>query len=232
MKFGPGHPLAYPCYVTIGALVVCLTWAPFADMDQFAALATVALGILGYTGLQLARALGRLPHGLADGNRAGTSGAGGDNVRTVEIKRLRQQHRLVSRSWLEITENYRTRWLPVFFDPALLGMTETEAEVSDRSIDTASLHFYPSGKARASEPPGRLIDNPSRPDPDAPDLATDSARVRRRLLLDAQSTVAAPFVGLMWVYVANGGFTAFLAATSVGAATAIWLAVIRGSDPS
>lgn len=231
MKFGPGHPLAYPVSVTIGALVVCLAWAPFADLDQLAALATVALGVLGYTGFQLARALGRLPHGLADGNRAGSS-ADRDTVRTVEIKRVRQQHRLVSRSWLEITENYRTRWLPVFFEPELLGMTETEAEVSDRSVDTASLHFYPSGRARTSEPPGRLIDNPSRPDPDAPVLASDSARVRRRLLLDAQSTVAAPFVGLMWVYVANGGFTAFLAATSVAAATAIWLAAIRGSDPS
>ncbi|MEU0502010.1 hypothetical protein [Nocardia sp. NPDC005998] len=232
MKFGPGHPLAYPVSVTIGALVVCLAWAPFADLDQLAALATVALGILGYTGFQLARALGRLPHGLADGNRAGSGGDHRDNIRTVEIKRVRQQHRLVSRSWLEITENYRTRWLPVFFEPGLLGMTETAAEVSDRSVDTATLHFYPSGKTRTSEPPGRLIDNPSRPDPDAPDLAAESARVRRRLLLDAQSTVAAPFVGLMWVYVAEGGFTAFLAATSVAAATAIWLAAVRGSDPS
>ncbi|WP_062981025.1 hypothetical protein [Nocardia anaemiae] len=256
MKFGPGHPLAYPVSVTIGALVVCLAWAPFGDLDQVAALATVALGILGYTGFQLAMALGYLSNGLADIHpRRDTSGSDGGSRfrtnsgtdvsadtgrepedspggRTVEIKRVRQQHRLVSRSWLEITENYRTRWLPVFFEPALLGMTEAEADVTDRSVDTATLHFYPSGKARTSEPPGRLIDNPSRPDPDAPILATDSARVRRRLLLDAQSTVAAPFVALMWVYVAAGGFMAFLAATSVAAATAIWLGAIRGSDPS
>lgn len=245
MKFGPGHPLAYPVSVTIGALVVCLAWAPFGDLDQVAALATVALGILGYTGFQLARALGLLPNGLADigsrrGDRTDTgdvgshsgAGSGSDRTRTVEIRRVRQQHRLVSRSWLETNENYRTRWLPMFFDPALLAMAETEAEVTDRSVDTATLHFYPSGKARSSEPPGRLIDNPSRPDPDAPILAADSARVRRRLLLDAQSTVAAPFVALMWVYIAAGGFMAFLAATSVAAATAIWLAAIRGSDPS
>jgi len=245
VKFGPGHPLAYPVSVTIGALAVCLAWAPFADLDQLAALATVALGILGYTGFQLARALGRVPNGLADINpdtshdeagsnaaSGGESTAGRDTARTVEIKRVRQQHRLVSRSWLEITENYRTRWLPVFFDPTLLGMTETEAEVTDRSVDTATRHLYPSGKARTSEPPGRLIDNPSRPDPDVPVLATDSARVRRRLLLDAQSSVAAPFVALMWVYVAAGGLTAFLAATSIAAATATWLAAVRGSDPS
>ncbi|MFI7664217.1 hypothetical protein [Nocardia sp. NPDC049526] len=242
----------------MGALVVCLAWAPFGDLDQVAALTTVALGILGYTGFQFARALGLLPNGLADigprqadaprgegdagshvgagsgmSDSTGTSGTGRDNrARTVEIKRVRNQHRLVSRSWLEINENYRTRWLPIFFDPALLTMAETEAEVTDSSVDTATSHFYPSGKARSSEPPGRLIDNPSRPDPDAPVLATDSARVRRRLLLDAQSTVAAPFVALMWVYIAAGGFMAFLAATSVAAATAIWLAAIRGSDPS
>ncbi|WP_433523965.1 hypothetical protein ACQPZ2_01540 [Nocardia pseudovaccinii] len=258
MKFGPGHPLAYPVCVTIGALVVCLAWAPFGDLDQVAALATVALGILGYTGFQLARALGYLTNGLTDigpprGDRRSTARSdggsqfgmdesadsgrsreieGGHGLRTVEIKRVRQQHRLVSRSWLEITENYRTRWLPVFFEPALLGMTETEADVTDSSVDTATQHLYPSGKARTSEPPGRLIDNPSRRDPDAAILATDSARIRRRLLLDAQSTVAAPFVALMWIYVAAGGFIAFLAATSVAAATAIWLAAIRGSDPS
>lgn len=245
MKFGPGQPLAYPIGVTIGALVVCLAWAPFADVDQLAGLATVGLGILGYTGFQLAMALGLLSNGLASTNRStaerpnssdsGHPGSEGPNIgaaRTVEIKRVRQQHRLVSRSWLELNENYRTRWLPVFFEPALLGMTETEAEVTGRSVDTATIHFYPSGKARTSEPPGRLIDNPSRPDPDAPVLAADSARLRRRLLLDAQSTVAAPFVALMWVYVAAGGFVAFLAATSVAAATAIWLAAIRGSDPS
>ncbi|MGY4101716.1 hypothetical protein ACW2Q0_19495 [Nocardia sp. R16R-3T] len=252
--------------MTIAALVVCLAWAPFGDLDQVAALAVVAVGIVGYTGVQLARALGRLPNGLTDigprrvdrtdpsrgegdrdspgnvgahfdaGSRSSDTGSSGvergDTARTVEIKRVRQQHRLVSRSWLEITENYRTRWLPVFFEPALLAMTETEAEVADRSVDTATLHFYPSGKARTGEPPGRLIDNPSRPDPDAPILATDSARIRRRLLLDAQSTVAAPFVALMWVYVAAGGFTAFVAATAVAAATTIWLSAIRGSDPS
>ncbi|WP_433626513.1 hypothetical protein [Nocardia sp. CA-120079] len=266
MKFGPGHPLAYPVCITIGALVVCLAWAPFGDLDQVAALATVAVGILGYTGFQLGRASGKLSNGLADigrrrDNRTDTSrgegnarphrdtphnvgahfdagggssdtGSSAHTTRTVEMKRVRQQHRLVSRSWLEINENYRTRWLPIFFDPALLAIAETEAEVTDRSVDTATLHFYPSGKARSSEPPGRLIDNPSLPDPDAANLATDSARVRRRLLLDAQSTVAAPFVALMWVYIAAGGFMAFVAATSVAAATAIWLAAIRGSDPS
>lgn len=268
MKFGPGHPLAYPVCVTSGALAVCLSWAPFGDLDQVAALAIVAVGIVGYTGFQLARASGLLPYGLADigprrEDRTDTSRGEGDvaprrdpsdsvsfdadsgrsdtdtggaeradTARIVEIKRVRQQHRLVSRSWLEITENYRTRWLPVFFEPALLAMTATVAEVTDRSVDTATLHFYPSGKARTSEPPGRLIDNPSRPDPDAPILATDSARIRRRLLLDAQSTVAAPFVALMWVYVAAGGFITFVAATSVAAVTATWLAAIRGSDPS
>jgi len=248
VTFGPGHPLAYPVSVTIGALAVCVAWAPFADLDQLAGLATVALGIVGYTSFQLATALGQLPNGLAgtpgtrpmssadpphtDDRGHGRSRGSRDEPRPMEVKRVRQQHRLVSRSWLELTEKYRTRWVPVFFDTVLLTMTESTAEVTRHSIRTATIRCYPSGKARSSEPPGRLIDNPSRPDPEAPAFADESTRLRRRVLLDAQSTVAAPFVGLMWVYVAADGFVSFLGATSIAAATAIWLAAIRGSDPS
>ncbi|MFD0362117.1 hypothetical protein ACFQZZ_11765 [Nocardia sp. GCM10030253] len=220
MSSGPGHPLAYPVTVTIGALAVCLAWAPFADPDQIAALATVALGIIGYTTYRLGIAFGRLRNGL--------TGA----ARTIGIKRVRQDHRLLSRTWLEISGTGRPRWLPVYFDPALLTLTETTGEITDRSVHADNLRLFPSGRIRDTEPPGRLIDNPSRPDPDAPTLATDSTRPMRRLLLDAQSTVAAPFIALMWVYIDNGGFTAFVAATSVAAATTIWLSAIRGSDPS
>ncbi|MFE7798441.1 hypothetical protein [Nocardia sp. NPDC057440] len=220
MSSGPGHPLAYPVTVTIGALATCLAWAPFADPDQLAALATAALGILGYTTYQLSRALGLLSNGSTSATRA------------IGVKRIRQDHRLLSRTWLEITGTGRSRWLPVYFDPAMLALTETTGEITDRSVHTDNLRLYPSGRIRDTEPPGRLIDNPSRPDPEAPTLATSSTRPTRRLLLDAQSTVAAPFIALMWVYIANGGFTAFLAATTVAAACTIWLSAIRGSDPS
>ncbi|WP_234390658.1 hypothetical protein [Nocardia suismassiliense] len=220
MSFGSGHPLAYPSSVTIGALAICLAWAPFGDLDQVAALATVALGIIGYSSYRIAVALGFLafwPSGSA---------------RTVGVSRIRQQHRLLSRSWLEISGTGRPRWLPVYFDPALMTLTESPADLTDRTIHVAGHRLYPSGRIRTTEPPGRLIDNPSRPDPDAPTLTTTASRLRRRLLLDAQSTVAAPFAALLWIYVDGGSFTTFLAATCVAAATALWLSAIRGSDPS
>lgn len=220
MSFGSGQPLAYPISVTIGALAVCLAWAPFGDLDQVAALATVGLGIIGYSGYRIAVACGLLAFW--------PSGA----TRTVGVSRVRQQHRLVSRSWLEISETGRPRWLPVYFDEALIGMTESRGDLTDRTLHIAGHRLYPSGRIRSTEPPGRLIDNSSLPDPDAAARTTIASSLRRRLLLDAQSTIAAPFAALMWVYVDSGGFPTFLAATSVAAATALWLNAIRGSDPS
>ena len=91
---------------------------------------------------------------------------------------------------------------------------------------------FPPVERVVSEPAGRLIDNPSRPDPDGPVRARVAARPVRRLVLDAQFAVAAPFVGALWVYVAGGGVPAFTGATCVAAAVAVWLAAVRGSDPS
>ncbi|MGW5377255.1 hypothetical protein ACWESM_17605 [Nocardia sp. NPDC003999] len=220
MSSGPGHPLAYPITVTIGALAVCAAWAPFGTPDQVAAIGAVALGILGYTGYRLAVAFGLLPF-----RRSGAA-------RTVRVTRIRQQHRLDSRSWLQIDGTGRPRWLPVYFDPALIILTETEAELTDRTIHIAGRRLYPVGRISDTEPPGRLIDNPSRPDPDAAALTAKATRLRRRLLLDAQSTVAASVAALLWVYLDGGGFPVFLAATTIAAAAAIWLSAIRGSDPT
>ncbi|WP_330233887.1 hypothetical protein OHA40_16345 [Nocardia sp. NBC_00508] len=220
MSSGSGHPLAYPLTVTIGALAVCAAWAPFGTLDQLAAIATVALGVIAYTGYRLGVAFGLLPF-----RRSGSP-------RTVRVTRVRQQHRLVSRSWLQIAGTGRPRWLPVYFDPTLITLTETEADLSDRTIHSADRRLYPSGRLRDVEPPGRLIDNPSRPDPDAPAHAAKATRLRRRLLLDAQSTVAAPFAALLWVYIDGGSLPTFLAATTIAAATTVWLSAIRGSDPT
>nr|WP_236567372.1 hypothetical protein [Nocardia sp. CY41] len=219
MSIGPGHPLAYPLTVTIGALAVCAAWAPFGTLDQVAALVAVALGVSGYTGYRLAVAFGLLPF-----RRSGAA-------RTVRVTRIRQQHRLDSRSWLQVAGTGRPRWLPVYFDPALIILTETDAELTDRTIHVAGRRLYPSGRIRDAEPPGRLVDNPSRPDPDAPAHIAKATRLRRRLLLDAQSTVAAPVAALLWVYLDGGGFPVFLAATTVAAACTIWLSAVRGSDP-
>ncbi|MEU2090463.1 hypothetical protein [Nocardia beijingensis] len=220
MSSGSGHPLAYPITVTFGALAVCAAWAPFGTLDQVAAIAAVALAVCGYTGYRLAVAFGML--------RFARPGA----ARTVRVTRVRQHHRLVGRSWLQVGGTGRPRWLPVYFDPALVTLTESEAELTDRTIHVAGRRLYPSGRMRDVEPPGRLVDNPSRPDPDAPAHVTQATRLRRRLLLDAQSTVAAPIAALLWVYLDGGGLPNFVAATTIAAACAIWLSAVQGSDPS
>ncbi|MGI5222062.1 hypothetical protein [Nocardia sp. CA-290969] len=241
MNRGSGRPLAYPLCVTIGALAVLTAWAPFADPDQLSALVVVGLGMVGYTAYRLAVALGVVPHGAAD-------------TEHLAARRVRQEHQLQSRSWLELRAGDRTRWIPVYFVPALVGFTGGSAEFDGRRItlrttesdgqttaaDNSSsslsasppIKILPAGRIRLREPRGRLLDNPSRPDSAAEERAWTAARFPRRLLLDAQSVVAAPLIGLMWVYVVGGGLPAFVGATCVAAAAAIWLAAIRGSDPS
>ncbi|MFC9556977.1 hypothetical protein ACFTWF_39855 [Rhodococcus sp. NPDC056960] len=194
---------------------------PFADADQLSALVVVAAAVLAVTGYTWFAA----------------TRTGSEPGRPVIVHRVRQQHRLTSRSWIEIDEKPRPRWIPVFFDPALVTMpTPTAATVRDagrRSVVTWNgRRLLPSGRTRRSEPVGRLIDNPSRPDPDGPVRARNAARPLQRIVLDAQFAVVAPFAGALWVYVAGGGFTAFAGATCVAAVVAVWFAAIRGSDPS
>ncbi|MGW5227901.1 hypothetical protein ACWEP5_23505 [Nocardia niigatensis] len=204
--------------MTIGTLAITLAWVPFADPEQVAMLVTVAVIILGYTGFRFAVALGYPTAGLPST----------EDGREVAVRRVRQQHRLVSRSWLEFTIGGRDLWLPVYFDPGLVTLTPDTAELAGRTVRVGQLRVYPSGRLRDSEPVGRLIDNPARPDPEA----IGRTGTGRRLLLDAQSAVVGPFAGLLWVYVAGGGSMAFVAATLVAAATATWLPAVRGSDPS
>ncbi|MBF6276100.1 hypothetical protein A9X06_30435 [Mycobacterium sp. 852002-51759_SCH5129042] len=198
--------------------MICIAWAPFADSEQLAMLAAVALVVVLYSGFRVAVAFGVAPWR--------TIPAG-----TFRVKRVRQQNRLLSRSWLELSSEGRTSWLPVYFDPALVGLTESDG-TCDATVVVNGRRLFPSGAARDSEPQGRLIDNPTRPDPDGPSHAAASTRLGRRLLLDAQFAVVAPFAGLFWIYVAGGGVPAFAGATVVAAATATWFAAIRGSDPS
>lgn len=219
MIHAASHPLAYPLTVPIGALAVIAAWVPIADLDQLSGLLTVALAILLYTGFRMGIALGWLPHGAGP-------------QRTVPVRRVRQQYRLLSRSWLEITERGRTRWLPVYFDPRLLALTGSVAEVCGRCVTVDGMRLYPAGRIRETEPPGRLMDNPAKAAHDVDERATAAAALSRRLTLDAQSMVAAPFAGLLWVYVAGDGIAAFAGATCVAAIAALWLSAVRGSDPS
>lgn len=213
--------MRYPVVVGLCALVVCGAFAPFADVDQLSALVVVAATVLGVTGYTWFAA-------TRNGSEPG---------RTATVHRVRQQHRLTSRSWIEIHEEPGPLWIPVFFDPALITMpTPTTATVHDAGRRSVVVwdgrRLLPAGRARRSEPVGRLIDNPSRPDPDGPVRARIAARPMRRVVLDAQFAVAAPFAGALWVYVAGGGLPAFVGATCVAAVVAVWFAAVRGSDPS
>ncbi|MFD8100933.1 hypothetical protein ACFV24_15450 [Nocardia fluminea] len=213
MSSGPARALSYPLLVTSGTLVVVAAWVPFADIDQLSALAVVGLAVLTYTAYQGGLAFGVFPTGLVA-------------TGTVRGRRVRQQYRLVSRSWLEISSGDQMVWQPVFYEPALSTLTPTDLELTGRTIHDGNTRFYPSGRVRTTEPAGKLVDNPSRPaDPPVFGIA-------RRLILDLQQAVGAPLVGLLWVYVMNGGLGAFIAATTVAAATFTWLSAIRGSDPS
>ncbi|MFE3191630.1 hypothetical protein ACFXHA_21650 [Nocardia sp. NPDC059240] len=203
--------------MTIGTLAITLAWVPFADPDQMAMLGTVSLIILGYTGFRFAVASGLLPAGLPGGQ-----------AREAAVRRVRQQHRLMSRSWLEFTAAGKDLWLPVYFDPVLVALTQDTAELSGRSVHIAGQRIYPAGRVRDREPVGKLIDNPTRPDPEA----LRRTGIGRRLLLDAQSAIAGPFVGLLWVYSSGGGVPGFVGATMIAAAAATWLSAVRGSDPS
>ncbi|MFQ6229839.1 hypothetical protein [Nocardia sp. NPDC002869] len=227
-----GHPLAYPLCVTIGALAVLTAWAPFADPDQLSALAVAGAGIVGYSGYRVAVALGVV------GYRA-------ESATTVTARRVRQEYQLVSRSWLELRDGEDERWLPVYFTPELIGFTGGTALLGERQIvlrpesggpelpgGPREFRVLPAGRARETEPAGRLVDNPTRVDPEAETRAATTTKTTRRLLLDAQPAVAAPFVALLWLYVMGGGTGAFIAAMCVAAATGTWLGAIRGSDPS
>ena len=200
MSWGSHHPLTYPLTVAAGTLGTCCAFAVRATLDQFSALVVVALAVVVYTAFRMLVAVRRVP---AD----------------QSIRRVRQQHRLTSRSWIE----HEGTWRPVYFDPALVTL-QTPTRTFPR--------LYPAGRVRHSEPPGKLIENPTRPDPDGAVRAVAAASPLRRLILDAQQAIAAPFIGLMWVYIDGGGVIAFACATIVAAAAAIWLAAINGSDPS
>ncbi|MFI6870956.1 hypothetical protein [Nocardia sp. NPDC050406] len=201
----------------MGTLVVSHAWVPFVDTEVRALIGAQVLIVLGYTVFRMVVAT-RTSGGVASG--------------VATARRVRQQYRLVSRSWVEWADGEQVRWVPVYFDPALVTLVPSEGEMSGRALCVGGHRVYPSGRVRASEPVGRLIDNPTRPDPEGVAAARTAARWPRRLLLDAQSAVVAPFVALFWIYVADGGILAFAATAVLAATTATWLAAIRGSDPS
>jgi hypothetical protein len=160
--------------------------------------------------------------------------------RRLALRRVRLQRGLLTRSWLE-TEGQPERWIPVHFDPALVTLPSpaellvygdprpgrlVAAETAD------GVRLYPSGPVRGREPGGRRSDNPARPDDDARRRAADSASLRRQYAADAPRLAVAPLVGVFWAFLDGSGVPGWLAATGMVAALSLWLAAVRGSDPS
>jgi hypothetical protein len=160
-------------------------------------------------------------------------------ARSVPVRRVRIQAGLVARSWLE-TETAPRRWIPVHFDPVLVGLRSPATvrvhgdPLRDRlvAVDVEGRLLHPSGPVRAREPRGRRTDNPTAPDAATIERAARLAPLRLQLRADLPLLLPAPIAALLWTYVDGGGLATWAAATALLAALALWLAALRGSDPS
>jgi hypothetical protein len=164
-------------------------------------------------------------------------------VRSVPVRRVRWQAGLATRSYLE-TDTHPQRWIPVHFDPVLVGLPSPTVvrlhgdPLRDRMVAATApgpdgdRPLVPSGPVRLEEPRGHRTDNPSRPDATVGVRAAALARMTRQLQADLPLVVPAPFIGLLWTYVDRGGLATWAAVTALSASLGLWLAAVRGSDPS
>lgn len=160
-------------------------------------------------------------------------------AREVRLRRVRVQAGLLARSWLE-TEDLPRRWIPVYFDPVLVTLpTPSSVRVygdpwRNRLVaaEIGGTVVYPSGRVVKSDPRGRRVDNPSEVDESVQSRAVTVGGPLRQLQADAVLIVPAPLIGLLWSYLDGDGVASWLGASAIMAAVALWLAALRGSDPS
>jgi len=160
-------------------------------------------------------------------------------VREITVRRISLRRGLMARTWLETDDS---RWIPVYYEPAVLTLpapatVHTHGDPTRRrlvaiDIPGTSVTLYPSGPVRRTEPPGRRTDSPTRPDAHTASRAEAAAHWRHQARVDAALLVPAPLLGVLWTYLDDGGTTGWLGATAVAAATALWWAAIRGTDPT
>ncbi|MFC0548367.1 hypothetical protein [Kutzneria chonburiensis] len=157
----------------------------------------------------------------------------------VPVRRVRIQSGLMARSWLE-TEDIPRRWIPVYFDPVLVTLpTPTtialHGDPRRHRLVAASVNdvvLYPSGRVAKDDPRGRRVDNPSEIDASVRARAVTTRGLLRQLRTDIVLIVPAPIVGLVWAFLDGSGIWSWLGASVITAALALWLAALRGSDPS
>lgn len=218
------HPAGPPDPLIPGADVLVAADRALTTLALAVVVACLVLGVLAWQVLSRSRAFAR-------------------PTRTVPVRRVRWQAGLSTRSYLE-TDTHPQRWIPVHFDPVLVGLPSPVLArlhgdpLHDRLVAAtvpgpAGEHrLVPSGTVRTTEPRGHRTDNPSRPDTTVAARAARLARLRRQLRADLPLVVPAPFVGLLWTAVDRGGPGTWLAVTALAAALGLWLAAVRGSDPS
>ena len=155
------------------------------------------------------------------------------------MRRVRFQHRMRSRGYVEVQEGAGRAWYPVYFHTGLLGLVPgAEAKVGRSFLGHRAfvvepgIVALPSGRRRSTLPPGTPLDAPRLNDSDLRRRSARFGSLRRRIMLDAPAAVAGPFIGLLWLIVDGGGFAQFLAVSLLAAVTAIWWSAIAGSDPS
>lgn len=154
--------------------------------------------------------------------------------RTAQVRRVRVQSGLLTRSWLELDSP--PRWIPVHFDPVLVTMpapasVQLHGDPRCRGLvaaEVSGVWLDPSGPVRVGEPAGRRIDSPTRPDAGA----GGDISWRRQLQADAVLLTPAPVVGLLWAFLDGGGILTWACATALTATLALWWAALRGSDAS
>ncbi|QYN36907.1 hypothetical protein K1T35_06480 [Pseudonocardia sp. DSM 110487] len=159
--------------------------------------------------------------------------------RSLTVRRVRVQSGLVARSWLE-TETAPHMWIPVHFDPVLVGLRSPATvrvhgdPLHDRlvAVDVDGQMLHPSGPVRAREPRGRRTDNPAAPDESTIERMARLARLHRQFRADLPLLLPAPFVALLWTYIDGGGIGTWSGTTALLAASGLWFAALRGSDPS
>ena len=152
----------------------------------------------------------------------------------IQVRRVRVQSGLLTRSWLELDSP--PHWIPVHFQPILATLpaptsVRLHGDLRRRRLAAAEVNgvwLDPSGPVRTTEPAGRRIDSPARPDAYA--LANTSWH--RQLRVDAVLLAPAPVVGLLWVFLDGGGVLTWACATILTATLALWWAALRGSDPT
>ena len=157
----------------------------------------------------------------------------------ITVRRVRFEHRMRSRGYLEVERDGHRQWWPVYFHTGLLGFApDASAQMSPVRVGRAAFLIepgvlaVPSGRRTSTQPAGTLLDAP-RLNPT--DLRTRSARfgsLRRRIVLDAPAAVAGPVIGVLWVLASGGGIVEFIATTVLASTAAVWSSAISGSDPS